>query len=148
MNKWRNMQFTFGTDETQLREPIQTSAFSLDKGMATPPQYRTHDSILTACAKELEAIHQEQPIAWNDEIGAGFRQLGRPPPRGFGTTTTKGTPKTALQLETDVNTSLYSDLRLMQSNHFYHTEYRHFIVVESKNSTEGGKEKDADSVSK
>jgi hypothetical protein len=149
MDKWRDMQFNFGADEIQSRELIQTSASSLDKGTV---QYRTHDSILTACAKELETIQQVHPIAWNNEISAGFRQLGRPPPHGFGTatstaTTTKGTPKTALQLETEVNTSLYSDLRSMQSDHFYQTEYRHFVVVESKKSTEGGKEKGSDSVS-
>lgn len=147
MNKWRDMQFTFGTDESQLRDPIQASASSFDKGIATPPQYRTYDSILTACAKELKSIQQEQTVPWNDEIEAGFRQLGRPPPRGAKTTTTRGTPKTILQLETDVNTSLYNDLRLMQSNHFYQTEYRHFVVVESKNSTVFAKEKLVDSVS-
>jgi hypothetical protein len=145
MNKWRDMQFTFGTDESQLQEPVQALASSLDKGTTTPPhQYRTYESIFTVCAKELETIHQEQPVAWNDEIDAGFRQLGRPPPRG---TTTKAPPKTVLQLEADVNTSLYSDLRLVQSSHFYHTEYRHFVVVESKNSTAWAKEKVADSVS-
>lgn len=143
MNKWRDMQFTFGTDESQSRDPIQASASSFDKGTATPPQYRTYDSILTACAMELEPMQQEQPVPWNDEIEAGFRQLGRPPPRGFTTTT----PITFLQLEADVNTSLYNDLRLMQSNHFYQTEYRHFVVVESKNSTVFVKEKLVDSVS-
>jgi len=147
MAEWRDMQFNFGTNENQLQEPIQASASSLDNGTATLPiQYRTYDSILTACTKELEIFQQEQPLAWNNGIDAGFRQLGRPPPRGFATTT-KGIPKTALQLEADVNTSLYSDLRLMQSNDFYHTEYRHFVVVESKNSTVLGKEKLIDSVS-
>src|SRR5258706_14371511 len=137
MNKWRDMQFTFGTDESQLRDPTQASVSSLDKGMATPPQYRTYDSILTACAKELEAIQQEQSVPWNDDIEVEFRQLGGPPPHGLitTTTTTKGTPKTALQLEADVNTFLYSDFRLILRNHFYQTDYRHLVIVECTNST-------------
>ena len=146
MNKWRDMQFTFGTDESLLRDPSQASVSSLDKGMASPPQYRTYDSILTACAKELEAIPKERPIPWDDIIEAGFGQLDRPPPHGL-TTTTTTKPRTVLQLEADVNTFLYSDLRLIQSNHFYQTEYRHFVVVESKDSTVFGKEKVVDSVS-
>lgn len=146
MNKWRDMQFTFGTDESLLRDPSQASVSSLDKGMASPPQYRTYDSILTACAKELEAIPKERPIPWDDTIEAGFRQLDRPPPHGL-TTTTTTKPRTVLQLEADVNTFLYSDLRLIQSNHFYQTEYRHFVVVESKDSTVFGKEKVVDPVS-
>lgn len=141
------MQFTFGADESRLQEPIEALEFSLDKGTATPPlQYRTYDSILTACSKELENFQQEQPIARGDEVDAGFRRLGRPPPRSP-VTTNERISKTALQLEADVNTTLYHDLRLMQSNCFYQTEYRHFVVVESKDSTAWAKDKVADSVS-
>ena len=147
MSKWRETQFIFGADESRLQEPTEALAFSLDKGTASLPlQHRTYDSILTACARELETFQQEQHVAWNDEVQAGFKQLGRPPPRSS-TTTKEGIPKTALQLEADVNTFVYSDLRLMQSNHFYQTEYRHFVVVESKNSTVWTKESVADSVS-
>jgi len=146
MSKWREMQFTFGADESQLQEPIEALTFSLDKETATPPlQHRTYDSILTTCVKELETFQHEQPVAWSDETDAGFRLLGRSPPHNL--PTNERVPKTTLQLEAGVNTSLYTDLRLMQSNHFYQTEYRHFVVVESKDSTVLAKDKVADSVS-
>jgi hypothetical protein len=149
MNKWREMQFTFGADEDRFQEPIEGLAFSLDNEAATAPfQSRTYNSILTACTKELQAFQEEQPIPWSDEVDAGFRRLGRPSSRNFTTTTTttEATPKPALQLESDVNKSLYNDLRLMQSNQFYQTEYRRFVVTESKDSTAMVKEKAADTV--
>ena len=148
MNKWCEMQLTFGVDESRLHEPIEVSAFSLDQRAATPPlRSRTYGSILTACAQEMESFQEQQPVPWNDDIDTGFKQLSRPRPRSF-TTTSKSIPKTTLQLEADVNTSLYSDLRLIQSNYFYQAEYRHFIVVESKHSTAWAKGKVADTVSR
>lgn len=136
MNKWRETQFTFGAEECRFQEPIEALAFSFDKGTATPPlQYRSYDSILNACAKELETFQQEPPVARGNQVDTGF------------STTNERISKTALQLEADVNTTLYSDLRLMQSNHFYQTEYRHFVVIESKDSTARAKDKVVDSVS-
>ena len=148
MNKWRETQFTFGAEECRFQEPIEALAFSFDKGTATPPlQYRSYDSILNACAKELETFQQEPPVARGNQVDTGFRQLGRHPPYSSTTATNERISKTALQLEADVNTTLYSDLRLMQSNHFYQTEYRHFVVIESKDSTARAKDKVVDSVS-
>jgi hypothetical protein len=148
MSKWREMQFTFGADESRLQEPTEALAF-LPRQRDKQPR----PSNIVHTIRYLLRVPRNWKLSSKSNLSPGMTRFKQgsgnwvalhrvvpPPPRRVSLRPYCNSKPTSIH-------SLYSDLRLMQSNHFYQTEYRHFVVVESKNSTVWAKEKVADSVS-